>query len=333
MTKLITVLTSTNTDNGAAAGGGTMAEQQSYGLITGLSDEEWYQIQRTVVHDQPLLGALGDANGFVVDGTRDNAHQFLTTYIQPNFACPHVVEMGGVPGKKIDGTKFVCNPERVLPPPSTIITAASATATATTKPSCLIYSFGCAGMYAFEDGMAALHQNHCEIHVFDPAPATSPRGDRAVNLERNIHYHPWGLLSSYDASQSSNVWPAGHGGGFKTLHDTMTLLGHSPNTTVIDIFKLDCEGCEWDTYHDWLGYGFRQILVENHGVPVKPSTHDRPQLDPAQRKFINKPLDVTAYYNAFTQHGYALYHAEIFGGIAVDVSFIKLRKDFWEVRG
>ena len=210
MTKLITVLTSTNTDNGAAAGGGTMAEQQSYGLITGLSDEEWYQIQRTVVHDQPLLGALGDANGFVVDGTRDNAHQFLTTYIQPNFACPHVVEMGGVPGKKIDGTKFVCNPERVLPPPSTsTIITASATATATTKPSCLIYSFGCAGMYAFEDGMAALHQNHCEIHVFDPAPATSPRGDRAVNLERNIHYHPWGLLSSYDASQSSNVWPAG----------------------------------------------------------------------------------------------------------------------------
>ena len=113
----------------------------------------------------------------------------------------------------------------------------------------------------------------------------------------------------------------------------MTLLGHSPNTTVIDIFKFDCEGCEWDTYHDWLGYGFRQILVENHGVPVPPSTHDRPQLDPAQRKFINKALDVTAYYNAFTQHGYALYHAEIFGGIAVDVSFIKLRNDFWGVRG
>jgi hypothetical protein len=52
---------------------------------------------------------------------------------------------------------------------------------------------------------------------------------------------------------------------FKTFQETIVELGHEGGP--IDIFKIDCEGCEWSTYKDWLGADLRQILIEVHKVP------------------------------------------------------------------
>ena len=113
----------------------------------------------------------------------------------------------------------------------------------------------------FEDGLYELlqdddHHNHCEIHVFDPDPRYA-RPDDPVT--KNIHYHAWGLKSSY---ASTPEW-----GGFEflTIQETLQRLNHTSRR--IDIFKIDCEGCEWSSYRDWLDPNIadiRNILIETH---------------------------------------------------------------------
>jgi hypothetical protein len=53
---------------------------------------------------------------------------------------------------------------------------------------------------------------------------------------------------------------------FQTMEETVRKLGHAGRT--IDLFKIDCEGCEWYTYKDWFqaGVDIRQVLVEVHSV-------------------------------------------------------------------
>jgi hypothetical protein len=81
---------------------------------------------------------------------------------------------------------------------------------------------------------------------------------------KRTHYHQWGI-----AKQDANVGMPVPGRKFYGLRDTVKLLGHD-DLDVIDVFKIDCELCEWDTYVDWLADGIpllHQIQVETHGVP------------------------------------------------------------------
>lgn len=88
----------------------------------------------------------------------------------------------------------------------------------------------------------------CEIHTFDPTI-----GEQPSNLPAgNIHFHPWGL-----AAQDN--------GTSKTLPTIVKELDHTGRE--IDILKIDCEGCEWDTYTGWFDGSttIRQIQIELHG--------------------------------------------------------------------
>ena len=73
----------------------------------------------------------------------------------------------------------------------------------------------------------------CEIHVFDVLPHFDRPGE---NTARGIHYHPWGLKSSYGADLGT-----AENGPLSSLQETMKKLGHEGRT--IDVFKIDCEGC------------------------------------------------------------------------------------------
>ena len=133
-----------------------------------------------------------------------------------------------------EGTKFLCYPHRLI---------------RKEKKDCLVYSIGCAGDFNFEDAMSKKYSKECEIHVFDPANWTRSNDVH----EKNIHYHPWGLASTYDIKSKSAVWPKGYGGVYKTFPETIEILCRQDRT--IDIFKIDCEGCKWSTHKDWIGFG------------------------------------------------------------------------------
>ena len=75
----------------------------------------------------------------------------------------------------------------------------------------------------------------CEVHIFD----FSNNYDRPENAEKNMHFHQLGL----QGTQQNRKSPRGE---FASFPEILKRLGHENRT--IDIFKIDCEGCEWDTY-------------------------------------------------------------------------------------
>lgn len=147
---------------------------------------------------------------------------------EPAFTCQHERCVS----RWGDGGKWVCDPYRITK----------------NKPSCLVYSVGSENDFSFEEGVWLDVSPECEIHTFDPTigeePSNLPAG--------NIQFHPWGL-----AGQDN--------GTSKTLPTIINELGHTGRE--IDIFKIDCEGCEWDTYKGWFDGAttIRQIQIELHG--------------------------------------------------------------------
>ncbi|CAJ1933666.1 unnamed protein product [Cylindrotheca closterium] len=89
----------------------------------------------------------------------------------------------------------------------------------------------------------------------------------------------------------------------------MKELGHANRT--IDLFKIDCEWCEWFTYEQWLNQDIRQILVETHNAPM-PNVQD----------FFYKLHDA----------GFVIFNKEANyqnGGGGVEYGFLKLSTDFF----
>jgi hypothetical protein len=196
------------------------AYKQSYGLFDDISDLMWERF-RSSTKSKSLYWNPSNPLDKVGDMTFWNGHN-----PRPNFICPHTVNLGA---HSEDGVKYLCYPERLTVNFQTNLRDDS---------SCLIYSFGCAGNFLFEDEIFKMHGKKCETHVFDPAKKWERKGDIEA---KNIHYHPWGLLSTYDRDNKSKVWPAGHGGAFKTMPEILKDLGHEQRT--IDVLKIDCEGC------------------------------------------------------------------------------------------
>eukprot|EP00546_Thalassionema_frauenfeldii_P013283 CAMPEP_0178926918 /NCGR_PEP_ID=MMETSP0786-20121207/18842_1 /TAXON_ID=186022 /ORGANISM="Thalassionema frauenfeldii, Strain CCMP 1798" /LENGTH=353 /DNA_ID=CAMNT_0020602179 /DNA_START=9 /DNA_END=1070 /DNA_ORIENTATION=+ len=269
-----------------------IAKAHTFGLLDTIPNDAWEQIKKRTLSTSWFANPQNPLEHVNNPGLWNEQNMI------PNFDCPSK-EM--VPPRNKKGeTKYVCNPQRLAYPE---------------KKGCLIYSFGCAGDFSFEDEIFQMHNKECEIHVFDPAKAWERENDVP---NKNIHYHAWGLRSTYDDSKSV-VWPKGRGGGFKTFPETLQELGHVGRT--IDILKIDCEGCEWSTVQDWIHLGIQQILIELHGVPSPKGT-------PNQR-WYKKPLNLTEYYGLYKDNGYVLYNKERNGELSLELCFLKLSSEFW----
>jgi Methyltransferase domain len=145
---------------------------------------------------------------------------------------------------------------------------------------CLIYSVGSQGKFEWEDGMYRELGNRndiCEIHIFDPKDFSKTRNDLQ---QKGMHFHAWGLTSSY--SKMYNGTKKTKNGSYLSLPETLEKLGHVGR--VIDIFKIDCEGCEWFVFRDLLGTSIksrnvdiRQILVAlfSKEVNIHPAANNK----------------------------------------------------------
>ena len=215
--------------------------------------------------------------------------------MEPVFNCLNKQRIGG--DGLGDGPKFFCEP----------MTVAS-------KPDCLIYSIGSNGDFKYEDYWAKLSNNTCEIHTFDFGEYERP-GDKT---EKNIHYHRVGLGSSEQAKSRYSVVDSNPNATIWTFNQIIKELGHKDRT--IDVLKIDCEGCEWETFPDFTNKNIGQINIEVHGLGL------------GDRHMVYEMFD------AFRANHYAMYSKEfnvmtpIGPGSLVEFSFIQLHPDFWNMK-
>lgn len=174
-----------------------------------------------------------------------------------------------------DGGKWICDPVRIAQ-----------------QDKCLVFSIGSNGDYGFEQAVHDRISEKCEIHTVD-------RQD-------------WKAYTQTAPPSFVNylIATVGTGPGEKDVHTLLTEL--SALDRVIDIFKIDCEGCEWDTYESWLrdGVFIRQIQVELHGVNEK--THK--------------------FFEFLLSRGYVVFNKEPntlgCGGNCIEFAFLKLSPEF-----
>jgi hypothetical protein len=260
-----------------------LAKQESFGFFDDIDNVTWQRFKKRA-QLEPLYYVPTQPNF-------RSAHRawWLLFNVDPIFTCPNVRRVGG----RGDGPKWTCDPHRLVE-----------------YSDCLIYSVGSRGVYQFEDGIVSLLKENsipeitdwaswlpnCEIHVFDPDPKYERMNDA---VKYNIHYHPWGLKSS---SSDTTFHPRGFPEHFEFLsfQEIQGRLGHEHRR--IDIFKIDCEGCEYTTYKDWLqpNVFIRQVLVETHAIPAEPSEFFDRFLDMG---FVPFSKEANSHPNA-KPHGY-----------------------------
>lgn len=204
------------------------ARHDSFGFFDDVLDLHWSEQQRRIRTETIFRYPKAPDTGI------NDVPIWMINNVDPIFTCPHMRRVGG----RGDGGKWTCDPHRLAK-----------------KEDCLIYSVGSAGKYEFEDGLVKLLGKHCEIHVFDPNPKYRRVNDTETN---NIYYHAWGIKSTYGPTKAFGNFD------FRTFPQTMQELNHVDRR--IDVFKIDCEGCEWKSYNDWIDptIDIRQILIETH---------------------------------------------------------------------
>lgn len=179
---------------------------------------------------------------------------------EPSFTCLHEKRIGSWG----DGGKWVCDPHRIT--------------ASTSKRGCLVYSVGSSNNFDFEEAVLREISPDCEIHTFDHTIGMTPS-----NLPKHgkVAFHPWGLVQS------------DQGASLKSMATIVHELDHDGRT--IDILKIDCEGCEWETVRGWFqgGIVIRQVLVEVHA-----GTQDV------------MPLPAMEFMSFMKQQGYVIFHKE-----------------------
>ena len=189
-----------------------------------------------------------------------------------------------------DGPKWLCDPHRIQQ-----------------QDSCLVYSVGSNNNFMFEEAILSTISDKCEIHTFDHTVGLNPS-----NKPSAVHFHPWGLKQQ-DSGQ------------FKSFPTIVRELGHKHR--VIDILKIDCEGCEWETYASWFtdtDVYIRQIQVELHqGTGYQ-----------AGYTGSGNDLRATHFLACLKQLGYVVFHKEsnsMAGGGLIEYAFLRLDISFQHV--
>ena len=194
-------------------------------------------------------------------------------------------------GPAMDGGKWLCDPDAMRRPEPE-------------QPGCLVYSVGSEKDTGFERAMVAEHG--CEVHTFDHS--VEPRWVPPPYLS----YHRVGL---------------GAGERMASLPQMVEKLGHTER--VIDVLKIDCEGCEYallplleDGGCARFPPNIRQVLIEVHATPEDMAKAPTPFEGMVAGERTHRLLQ------GFARHGFAVFHKEpnIFamGGQFVEYALVRL---------
>jgi hypothetical protein len=287
----------------------TVAFEQSLGFFDDINDQEWIELFQKPARAAEHYKNKGNPNFNSIQASFWN---FLNQ--EPVMSCPHLKKVGGLG----DGPKWTCDPERL----TRVVQRRKAANPASKESQCLVYSIGSNGDYVFEDGLYDLLGPICEIHIFDFDPFSREDG-----AEKNIHYHQWGLTSSY-----SKLYKPPPGKLLYTFQEIKKKLGHEHRA--VDIFKIDCEGCEWHTWKDWIKEDIRQILIETHELPLQN------QIRPTNDFGLLPKMGANKYFDAFEENGFVMFAKEInspnwnnnIGGRCSEWSYIKMAPEFLDMK-
>jgi hypothetical protein len=259
-----------------------LAIKQSFGFFTDITDDQWRLAQK--IHAKVFPNIYGDQESVVSDTSVWYGSNF-----QEEFHCAAARRLPSNPLP--DGPKWVCDPHRIA-----------------AQEKCLVYSFGSFGNVEFERGVKEEIGEHCEIHTFDIETSNAPNGDYEQLLNKyGVTFHNWGIANEQKASHYARTK---EGPPMYTLEKIMTMLNHTGR--IVDIFKIDCEECEWEVYSQFIGGAMlRQILVETHSNPM-----------PAALNFFKSLHD--AGYVIFSKE--CNYYCK---GQCVEYAFLKLHDEFF----
>ena len=262
-----------------------LAREQSFGFLTDISNHNWKLLQQ--IHAKMIPNHFESLEKSATTGIKNKeasgkaARGWYLNNFHPEFTCLGAKRIPT--NNKGDGPKWVCDAHRLKQ-----------------QKECLVYSVGSNGKTEFEQGILDEIGSHCEIHTFDLIRYNRRFGDFGKALEGISTFHHWGF------GRHNKKLPQKT---YKTLQQTMDELGHTNRT--IDIFKIDCEGCEFSIFRDWLKQDIRQLLVETHMAPM-PNARD--------------------FFYSLHDAGYVIFSKEpnlYAGGALVEYAMLKLRTDFF----
>ena len=201
---------------------------------------------------------------------------FYQAHFEPEFLCAYERRIG----RDGDGGKWICDPHRIAQK-------------AASDQGCLVYSVGSNNDFSFEMSVHDQISEHCEIHTFD----FGDYSQGAKEAGDYITYHQVGVGKDQPPR-------------FKSVKTLVKELGHE--NRVIDIFKIDCEGCEWQTAKHWFEapVTLRQIQVELH--------------------FQSTPAQNAEFFDLMYENDYVVFHKEAniaYPG-AIEYAFLKLSTEF-----
>ena len=147
-----------------------------------------------------------------------------------------VSKMQALSGECADDTTLIC--------PSFVPIASGTNNNGRSSPY-LVYTFGIANLWEFEDWAGELG---CEVHAFDPTIKYLEK--HQAHSSKNVFFHYEGLKGPSSKSTASKLVSTSYGelgGEFFTLSDLWVKYGHRAANRSIDLIKIDCEGCEWES--------------------------------------------------------------------------------------
>jgi len=278
-----------------AADNCNIALKDSSGFFTDIPLSEWKK-KKDRVKNQPRHNdkELGLRSKYT---NRNSPSKWYEHNWQTNFECTAKRRIGGTS----EGSKVVCDPHRI---PQSARRSGKRSKNES-DDGCLIYSFGRGSpnspVFDFSFETEILEElggpDSCELHFFDHR-LDNYGGD----APDGITVHHWGLEGKVDAPKARR--------DFMTMKEIVHHLGHEGRS--LEIMRIDCDGCEWHTFSEWITSGVRprQVVTSLHGAP----------------------RNEDELFEILEKNNYVIFHREAdtrYGGMWQEYGFLKLSPSFF----